>query len=44
VSSGGHDLYDSVAEMIEANEELGRCDTCERYLSDDGACPVCGIG
>lgn len=41
VTDGGHELYESVQEMIEANEELGRCD-CGRYLSGPGGtCPVC---
>ena len=39
VNDGGHELYDSIEEMIEANEELGRCDFCDAYLSDDGECP-----
>lgn len=39
VSTGGHDLYDSANEMIEANEALGRCSKCGRYKSDDGKCP-----
>ena len=38
VNSGGHELYDSIREMVEANEELGRCD-CGRYLQKDGTCP-----
>lgn len=40
VSDGGHELYETVEEMVEANEYLGRCSECERYLSDDGECPV----
>ena len=39
VSGGGHELYESVEEMIDANEALGRCNECGRYLSDDGECP-----
>lgn len=42
VSDGGHDLYSSVQEMIAANEALGRCEDCGRYMSADGQCPVCG--
>jgi len=38
VSDGGHELYDSVEDMIEANEALGRCDECGRYLNQDGQC------
>lgn len=41
VSDGGHELYDSVDEMIDANEALGRCDSCERYLGEDGECKAC---
>ena len=41
VSDGGHELYASVQEMIEANETLGRCPDCERYNNADGCCPVC---
>lgn len=41
VSDGGHDLYSSVQEMIEANEALGHCPECDRYLTADGDCPVC---
>lgn len=41
VSSGGHELYDSVDEMVEANEALGRCDACGCYLGEDGDCPGC---
>jgi len=42
VRDGGHALYDSVEAMIEANETLGRCYECERYLSADGQCPEHG--
>ncbi len=43
VTDGGHDLYETVEDMIEANEALGRCDDCGRYLSDEGECPAgCG--
>jgi rubrerythrin len=41
VSDGGHDLYANVREMIDANEELGRCPECDRYLTANGDCPVC---
>lgn len=40
VSDGGHELYASVQEMIEANESLGRCSECGRYMSDEGECPA----
>lgn len=39
-SSGGHELYDTVQQMIDANEALGRCD-CGRYLGTDGKCEPC---
>lgn len=42
VSADGLELYGSVAEMIAANEALGRC-KCGRYLSGKaGTCPECG--
>ena len=37
VNNGGHELYSTVQEMIDANEVLGRCD-CGRYLGADGRC------
>ena len=40
VSDGGHELYESVEEMIDANEELGRCEECGRYLNESGDCPA----
>ena len=40
-SDGGHELYESIEEMVEANEALGRC-RCGRYRSKEGPC-VCGV-
>ena len=39
VTDGGHELYESVQDMIDANETLGRCPWCGRYLKD-GVCPA----
>lgn len=40
VTDGGHELYPSVDAMIEANEALGRCPECGRYMTNAGECPV----
>lgn len=34
VGDGGHELYGSIDEMVEANEALGRCEGCGRYLTE----------
>lgn len=41
INDGGHELYETVEEMVEANESLGRCE-CGRYLMEDGTCS-CGF-
>lgn len=41
LSDGGHELYGSVQEMIEANESLGRCGECGGYLTEYAGCLTC---
>ena len=41
-TDGGHALYDSIEEMVAANEVLGRCIFCGRYRQEDETCTCPG--